>query len=472
MVDVELPCTNSLTNKVESDATTRVSRFENLGLNARPVKFVGWKEPSPGLSVHTPIYAAAAPPQAIPPRPSHQQHWTEDSNDLVVLEAMMVPAGLRQGYRERVNVPIDPRPQIVKSSKFTTGLVSTSGWNAINNPNNEASISHEPIPDVTEDMVPEDKFVGYDDLPGVLAKKAQLAQSIEKTELDATMHEITRDAETPYLDGKYFDLDSYLEHSQGTNGKAKPTPAGVSKRISIRTKAASTTEQHQTAAALTASSSGVSPSTTNRSPSRLPIIAKDDRDAKDDRETLSSPKTTGSSNENPPPNSKDMYVSIHNTRSSMSNNNSTSLLSSRRWQPIEDSYLLLFYKKILEAVKGGHTVRSPGPTPLTDAFNNFFVGKVLAPDLPACQPRGEASLKGKLQISTGEVKAMRDLTRSLLEGRKTGSLYVPVITQEELEAFMADGAVQVDDPNNEAKNEAKSPKRKRNVKDDVGGDDK
>lgn len=72
------------------------SRFANLGLNVRLARFVRWKDPSPGLSAHTPIYAHSKPTYQLDLRPSN----SDDEEDIADLEAKMVPAALRQGYRD------------------------------------------------------------------------------------------------------------------------------------------------------------------------------------------------------------------------------------------------------------------------------------------------------------------------------------------------------------------------------------
>lgn len=475
MLDIELSSMDSITNATETQINPRESRFANLGLNARPLKFVGWKEPSPGLSVHTPIYAAAPPRQPLH-QTAYQQYWSQESDDIDDLETMMVPASVRQAYREGANISIDPRPPIIRTSKFSTGFLTESGWTAINNPNNEARVTFETFSSLPKSMALEHEFVGYDDLPGTLAKKAEPAQPIDKVELNATMQEIVRNSETPYLDAKYFDLDSYLEYSHSTNGQYDTGKTErMSKRLPLRLGAKSTTNPHRIAHAPSSPNSVVAFGSIKRGRKllpKLPIIADDNGNEELDEDVPSPPESPSSDSDAPPVKSKEKYEVVGKAGIPTPTNHLHSALSNRRWQPIEDSYILLLYKKVLSAAERGHAIRAPGPTPLTEAFNNFFVGKVIAHDLPACEPRREPSIKSHLQQSTGDLKAMRDTTRVLLVGKKGGPLYVPVITQEELEAFMADGTVQPDDPNDEAKNDAKSPKRKREVKDVVGADTK
>lgn len=45
MANAQLPSTTHITDAVEPVIHLQVPRFANLGLNARPLKFVGWKEP-------------------------------------------------------------------------------------------------------------------------------------------------------------------------------------------------------------------------------------------------------------------------------------------------------------------------------------------------------------------------------------------------------------------------------------------
>ncbi|OAL06346.1 hypothetical protein IQ06DRAFT_362627 [Phaeosphaeriaceae sp. SRC1lsM3a] len=395
MADAELPSTTHITDALEPIVHLQVPRFANLGLNARPLKFAGWKEPSPGLSVHTPIY-------------------TEDSPRRSNTASNRLPTVL---------VTRVGRPR--RSSSY-----DGSGWTCL---------SWDPVLGLTKSMARDDDFVGYNDLPAVLTQKAQSAQPVEQAELDVAMEELAHNIETPYLDGKYFDLDSYLEYSQGTKAKSKLTPAPAKPTSRTNVVGSSTPKRGRTPPQL-----------------KLPAIAERDENAQLDRKVSSSPKTPSSGTRTPTAKAKDRYRSLHSIEMSTP----TYHLSSRRsWQPIEDSYLLLFFEKVLSVARRGHKIRVLGATPFMEAFNDFFVGKALAAGLPVFEARGEVSIKGKLQTSVGNMKEARDETRVLLGSKMGGPLlYVPVITQEELEAFMEDGTVQVDHPHDEAKNAAKSPK--------------
>lgn len=146
------------------------------------------------------------------------------------------------------------------------------------------------------------------------------------------------------------------------------------------------------------------------------------------------------------------------------------------FHPKEEAWLVLFHKKIKLVVEAGHMIKLPGPVPTMESFNKFFVGKILqdagGDDLLPREPRDETSMKSKFQYVKSGFKNMRDVMRKLLEGKKGGVLYVPVITEEEFLLYQTDGTVANDDPTEEGKNAAivdgaerrrTSPKRKREL---------
>ncbi|KAH3957137.1 hypothetical protein HBH51_229150 [Parastagonospora nodorum] len=105
------------------------------------------------------------------------------------------------------------------------------------------------------------------------------------------------------------------------------------------------------------------------------------------------------------------------------------------FHPEEEAWLMLFHKKIKLVVEAGHMIKLPGPVPTMEFFNKLFVGKVLqdaeGDDLLPREPRDESSMKSKFQHVNSGFKNMRNVMRKLLEGKKGGVLYVPVITEEE-----------------------------------------
>jgi hypothetical protein len=155
------------------------------------------------------------------------------------------------------------------------------------------------------------------------------------------------------------------------------------------------------------------------------------------------------------------------------------------FHPEEDAWLTLFHHKLRVVVEAGHNIQMPGPTPTVKALNKFFVGRVLqdsdGEDMLPRAPREEVSMKAKLNHANFGVKSMRDAIRKSLESKKGGVLYVPVMTEHELSQYQSDGSIAADDPKDEEKNSALSniaerkrspPKRKREVSDTEGADEK
>jgi hypothetical protein len=128
------------------------------------------------------------------------------------------------------------------------------------------------------------------------------------------------------------------------------------------------------------------------------------------------------------------------------------------FHPEEEAWLMLFHKKIKLVVEAGHMIKLPGPVPAMEFFNKFFVGKVLqdaeGDDLLPREPRDESSMKSKFQHVNSGFKKMRNVMRKLLEGKKGGVLYLPVITEEEFLLYQTDETVANDDPTEEGKNAA------------------
>jgi hypothetical protein len=144
----------------------------------------------------------------------------------------------------------------------------------------------------------------------------------------------------------------------------------------------------------------------------------------------------------------------------------------------EDAWLMLPHRKIKGGVEAGHIIKMPGPTPIAEALNDFFEGKVLqdsdGENMAPRAARDEVSLKCKLGHVNSGIKSLRDITRELLEGKKASKIYVPVITDQELHEYLTNGTVVVNDPDDTEKNAVPvegtmskrgSPKRKRDVED-------
>jgi hypothetical protein len=209
MLDTEISSIDGGADGEKAPCQSLKSRFATLGLNARPLEFAGRKRRSPSMLVHT--------EERPPVQTTYQRNWMRDKEDLTDLETLLIPAGLRQAYRDGGASPMDPRPPAprMKSSKYSTGFLIESGWHAVNNDQwkiaSEQIHTNQDLSNVT--LV--DEFVGYNDLPSQLAKAiAVIKEPLDKADFDAAVAELTKDAETPLVHGKYFDPDQYLNHAQ------------------------------------------------------------------------------------------------------------------------------------------------------------------------------------------------------------------------------------------------------------------
>jgi hypothetical protein len=111
-------------------------------------------------------------------------------------------------------------------------------------------------------------------------------------------------------------------------------------------------------------------------------------------------------------------------------------------------------------------------------FNAYFEGRALknanGEDVGTMPARDTNSIRGKLDGRASKIAVARREMRELLDGKKKGEVFVPAITEEELDQFQADGKVAVEDPKEigkaasldgeEGKSRRSSPKRKREEK--------
>lgn len=104
---------------------------------------------------------------------------------------------------------------------------------------------------------------------------------------------------------------------------------------------------------------------------------------------------------------------------------------SNMFRPAEAACILLFHLKLCGALEAGHNIKYPGPSGVTAEFNNFFVGKVLPDTDTPRKARDETSIKGKLGHVKSGIHPIRDVMRKMVEGKKGGVMYVPVISEEE-----------------------------------------
>ncbi|KAF1911469.1 hypothetical protein BDU57DRAFT_524605 [Ampelomyces quisqualis] len=145
--------------------------------------------------------------------------------------------------------------------------------------------------------------------------------------------------------------------------------------------------------------------------------------------------------------------------------------------PAEEAWLLLLHKKIKAVVEAGHKVKMPTLWMMVDGFNAFFQGQVLQDvdghDLFPRDARDGVSIKGKLRSFNSGVPRVREVTRKLLEGKKGGEVYMPVIRQDELGKYQEDGTIEIADfEDRKANGAALSPKRRREATEGEGSDAK
>ncbi|KAJ4359507.1 uncharacterized protein N0V89_000062 [Didymosphaeria variabile] len=123
----------------------------------------------------------------------------------------------------------------------------------------------------------------------------------------------------------------------------------------------------------------------------------------------------------------------------------------------EDAWLTLFFEKLKAVIESGKNVEIPSEAMMYKCFNNFFEGKVLKDsDGQPLSPR-VARYTGTIHKHLrrpGAVKmvAVREEILSMMEDRAGGQLYVPVITDDDIQQYLAGGTYTVDDPDDKEKN--------------------
>lgn len=124
----------------------------------------------------------------------------------------------------------------------------------------------------------------------------------------------------------------------------------------------------------------------------------------------------------------------------------------------EVAWFQLFHAKLRGVIDAGTLIKIPGPVPIREAFNAYFAGKPLsdsdgdADDTGVRPSRGFDAIRGKLENKSGKLVETRKALRELVQNRKDGLAYIPVIVPEELSAYRHDGTVFVDDLYGEGKN--------------------
>ncbi|RMZ74490.1 hect-domain-containing protein [Pyrenophora seminiperda CCB06] len=365
--------------------------------------------------------------------------------DITELKGMMVPGepapsshNISEGW-QLING--------VRTSKYTTGILSTSGWLPI------SKISGTPQ-DLNIAQVSQEEST-------VVASPSDAEEEREADEVDST----------PWLDDKYYDHYGYLDYvsrqaKSPPNDKKKllPVDAVNTSDVPRRTKTYASLKKLPSAHEedMTDMSSNEAkewelfgdstrpPRLNFAAPTKLVIRLRNTSTS--EQKTLTFPNMER----------KDIdWTSAAHITEITKWRNETLLRNGINIQqqnlpytPTEDAWLNILHRKLRGAVEAGHMFKCPTHDHMREAFNAHFEGKTLkAADGMDAPPRTSRSVSGFAQkLSTGTYLEDRRIIRGLLERKKPKEIYLPVITEEELERFMEDDTVVIDDPNDVGKN--------------------
>ncbi|KAF2449186.1 hypothetical protein P171DRAFT_516945 [Karstenula rhodostoma CBS 690.94] len=125
----------------------------------------------------------------------------------------------------------------------------------------------------------------------------------------------------------------------------------------------------------------------------------------------------------------------------------------------ENAWFTIFFEKMKGAITSGNNIEIPSESMTSRLFNSFFEGKVLqeadgkllAPRAKRCNGTiyNHISKRGPVKLF-----GLHNEVLTLLKDSTGGELYVPVITEEDIQRYRSDGAVILDDINDKAKNQA------------------
>lgn len=136
----------------------------------------------------------------------------------------------------------------------------------------------------------------------------------------------------------------------------------------------------------------------------------------------------------------------------------------RRTNPVhfhkdENAWLVIFHKRIRRVISSETKIDIPIDIMVHRLFDGFFEGKVLKDEygysLPprAARPYGSVNnhLRGR---GPPALNAVRKEVMDLSQDSIGGQLYIPIITDEDIQQYHADGTVTLDDINEESRNYA------------------
>lgn len=504
-------------------SAARKSRFATLGLNRAPALPIRGKRYPMVIRDDRSIHKVGVvhSDDGLAKKPPKQARFEDDAEDLADLEAMMVT-----GHSGRIqidqNLPPDtpnPSRRPFKSSKYTTGYLTESGWHPTIDKwqyERDDRIARLPIPSATRG-------------PNANASSPNSASF----EGDSTHQQ---NSSSPLLGQKYFDHDAYLNFVSQQNS-SEPSQQSANKRSGMATSSRSVSaitsklrrlsvhaKQDEEIDSMTAiykmsAVTGASIAMSNEARDHMeqddePPGAHPTEEAKCSTKSKDGNWELLNSNMSPPRvgrvSPKKLKIKLRDVKTLKEKverfenteldpidwNEPNHIQQIAKWRnqifrrysftlegpisdfvPEETAWLLLAHKKMKATVEAGFAIKIPGGAAISHAFNDFFEGKVLKDkhgvDLPPRQPRQVKSLTSKLTRPNHQPRKTRDIIRKLLEGRTGGVLYIPVITQEDLRRYCEDGTFDTEDPNDESKNAAinprpSSPKRKRGTEDENG----
>jgi len=177
-----------------------VSRYANLGLNRVPAR-----RPTRSATQGRKLADGVDSTQASSPSDKFYSHSAIDIEDLAHIENMTVPGEPLSSVHNTLACSQWQPINAIRTSKYTTGILNTSGWQPINNNSRSAggivqtiNVANTSSKDDPVSISPSD----YQD-----GAELDTAEGLNKT------------ASCIWLDDKYFDHYGYLKYINGESAK-------------------------------------------------------------------------------------------------------------------------------------------------------------------------------------------------------------------------------------------------------------
>ena len=470
----------------DSELHVLVSRYVHLGLNRGPASL-----PARSSACGRNLAKSVKPARGNPLYADMFAHPTPNDENLTELEDMMAAQEPSSTFHH-ISTSWQPI-NCIRTSKYTTGILNTSGWQPIN-----------------RDL----GFTGSNTQDDNLAKVPGEENSVVTLHSDnedgmelCTTGKADETDPTTWLDDKYFDHYGYLNYIGSDSVKIVEMPVTTLKKSTknkIRNKsAADTTREAKTGRSQLLldedSKPDVPKGTKNRGSTNKPAVVLKPTSEQTDKWELLEGTTDAPRINNVSPDK--LFIKLRNTSTAelktltFSNmehedidwNSRAHVTVISQWRneaflrhglelkkqvvvytPSENAWLDLLHRKLRGTVEAGHVFKLPGPVPVTEAFNEYFEGRVVkaadGEDAPPRSARNQYSVRTKLNGKICQIAKGRSIIRGLLEGKKSKELYMPVITEEELAQFMEDGTVVIDDPADIGKDRATMEDREKDMR--------